>query len=147
MSQFRNKKDPVTPLPGIERHTDRLEREAYLQNLIATMEKRDDYQDIGDGPMRTKFIDRKDRSPIERVNAAICSHIRQRSDKAPPTQLFVCQELGLLLIEDICSLSVDGFTGKFPFPDWTGGVHEMALGLDFMLNECLDVHTVICVYK
>jgi hypothetical protein len=146
MSQFR-KKNPVTPLPGIERHTDRLEREAYLQNLIATMEKRDDYQDIGDGPMRTKFIDRKDRSPIGRAYAAIFNHIRQRADKAPPSQIFVCQEFGLLLIQDICSLSIDGFTGKFYFPDWNGGVHEIALGLDFMIGEYLDVNTVICVYK
>src|SRR5437879_8816943 len=108
MSQFRNKKSPVTPPPGVEHHTDRLEREALLQNLIATMEKRADYQDIGDGPLRTKFTDRRDRSPIERVCAAIRSHIHQRPDKAPPSQIFVCQELGLLLIEDICSLSTDG---------------------------------------
>ncbi|HEX3640146.1 MAG TPA: hypothetical protein VHV10_02525 [Ktedonobacteraceae bacterium] len=147
MSQFRNKKSPVTPLPGIERHTDRLEREAYLQNLIATMEKRDDYQDIGDGPLRTKFIDRKDRTPIERVNAAICSHIRQRPDKALPTKIFVCLELARLLVADICSLSVDGFTGKYPFPDWNGGIHEMVLGLDHMIDERLDVNTVVCVYK
>jgi hypothetical protein len=150
MSQFKSQKktgqsDPITPLHGIERNTDRLQREELLRKLIETMEGNG--QPIGNGPMRTKFVDRKDRSPTELLFAAARCHILQRSDKAPPSQMFICYELARGLIEDICSQSNDGFIGKFYFPDWNGGLAEISLGLDTMLQgESLDVHTVLCVH-